>query len=158
VQFPYTATVIDECEQALDSAAIRGTSVEAYLVQYALVVAYAEIEDAIKAIIRTRLDIAAAPAVKTLLGKAVDKLYRGPKKESLSEFIACFGKNVADHFNSRLDPIQVTRYGNLITNRHEIAHKRGVHLTFDELKDAIHAAQIVVISFDEVIAAALSGD
>lgn len=135
----------------LDGGAIRGTAIEAYLVQFALIVAYAEIEQALRSSITTRLDAVPNEAVRSLLGRAVDRLYRGPKKESLSDFMGCLGKTVVDAFNTKLDPVHVTKYGNLISNRHEIAHNRGVNLTFDELKQAVAAAESILTSFDDII-------
>ena len=55
-----------------------------------------------------------------------------------------FGAENKAKLNSLINDSDVAVFNNAVSNRHEVAHKQGVQLTFRELKDAVLVAEKIL--------------
>jgi hypothetical protein len=53
---------------------------------------------------------------------------------------------------------EVTKYNNAVNNRHDVAHRSGVQVTFSELKDAVSAASSILQALASAIEPVVSAD
>lgn len=135
-----TQTVIDDCEVFLKNHNGLGSPVEAYLVQHALVVLCADVQQEIYKLVQDRANQLTDKQVSAFVGTVSKRVLRSVRKDELATFVSFFGAAERDKFNSLLDDAEVTRYNNAVSNRHDVAHKTGVQITFGELKLAKVAA------------------
>lgn len=130
-----------------------GSPIESYLVQHALVVLCAEIQQEIYEIVRVRAAQAEDQQLASFVSNAAQRVLRSVGKGELSGFVGYFGQKEKEKFNRLLDDAEVTKYNNAINNRHDVAHKSGVQVTFAELKDAVSAASNILQALAHAIEA-----
>jgi len=135
-----TQTVIDECELFLDNHNGFGSPVESYLVQHGLVVLCADVQQEIYKLVQERAEKLPDTQISSFVYATSKRVLRSVRKDELATFVEFFGKTEKEKFNSLLDDCDVTRYNNAVSNRHDVAHKTGVQITFGELKLAKTAA------------------
>lgn len=149
-----TSTVIEDCEAIVMNSAVTGSPIESYLVQHALVVLCAEMQQEIYKIVRQRADQTNDQQLSNFISKAAGRVLRSVGKTELAGFVGLFGQNEKEKFNQLLNETAVTKYNNAVNNRHDVAHKSGVQVTFSELKEAVVAAsgilQAIVASLEKV--------
>lgn len=146
-----TNAIIAEWERVasgLDSAEVE---IESYIVQHALIVLCAEVQQEIYRIVETRVDRRTEPDIAEFVGKASRKLLRSVGKSELASFVSFFGESKKVKLNEDLDERKVTQYNNAVANRHDVAHKSGVQITLSELKLAVAAASHVLDTIDQVV-------
>lgn len=146
-----TRTVIDDCEEFIGSSNVMGGPIESYLVQHALVILCAEVQQEVYGIVRTRATSLNDHQIESFVSIAATRVLRSVKKDELSGFVGYFGKTVKKKFNDLVDDREVTTYDNAVRNRHDVAHKTGVQVTFSELKLALAAAENILIAVAESI-------
>ncbi|MGK2870674.1 MAG: HEPN domain-containing protein [Alphaproteobacteria bacterium] len=139
-----TTAIIEQCEGLLSNSDIRGSPVESYLVQHALIVLCAEIQQEIYEIVRARAAQAEDNQLESFVLSASKRVLRSVGKSDLSSFVGHFGGAEKEKFNRLVDDYEVTKYNNAVSNRHDIAHKNGVQVTFSELKEAVSAASKIL--------------
>jgi len=97
----------------------------------------------VKALLAENVD---PESIRLFLSSAGRSLVRGVKKSAIAGFVKYFGKDAKQKFDDCLKnkEQEVTHYGNAIENRDSVAHKQGVQVTFSEIKQAVHAAEIIL--------------
>jgi len=146
-----TLTAIEECEEHLNGSGAFGSSIESYLTQHILILLSADIQQAIYSIVNER---AAKPndlALEMFVVSASKRILRSVMKEDIAKLSAMFGNECKTLLNSIIEDVDVTTYNNAIANRHDIAHKTGVNITFKELKKAVSAALKLIYAFKQSI-------
>jgi len=135
-----TQSLIEDCEAFLIEKDALGSAIESYLVQHALVVMCAEIQQEICLIAEKRAAEISDSQIESFVGSASRRILRSVMKEELSSFVGHFGKEVKDKFNELCEDRTVTTYNNAVRNRHRVAHRSGAQVTLRELNDAKDAA------------------
>ena len=146
-----TKTIISECEKVTENSILSNTPIESYIVQHALVVLCAEIQQEIYSIVRHRTQLLNDQQMARFINEVASRVLRSVEKGELAGFAKNFGLEEKDKFNRLVDDKIVTTYNNAVSNRHNIAHKTGVQVTFTELKNAVSAAQEVLGAFSKAI-------
>ena len=135
-----TRAALGDCEKHLESTKAFGTEIESYLTQHLLVVFCAEIQQELYSIIDERANEIEDRGVRQFVSLSGRRVLRSVRKDEIASFLELWGTEVKDGFNSILDDKDVTIYNNAVQNRHDIAHKHGVHVSFKEVKEALDAA------------------
>ncbi len=150
-----TTAIIEDCESFVSNPEFMGSPIESYLVQHALVVLCAEIQQDIYEIVRERAARADDQQLASFVSNAAQRVLRSVGKSELAGFVGYFGQEEKKKFNALLDEAEVTKYNNAVNNRHDIAHRSGVQVTFSELKEAVSAAsnilQALALSIESVV-------
>lgn len=153
-----TTAIIEDCEAIVSNPEIMGSPIESYLVQHALVVLCAEIQQEVYEIVRARAAQADDQQLANFVSNAAQRVLRSVGKSELAGFVGHFGQEEKERFNQLVDDAEVTKYNNAVNNRHDVAHRNGVQVTFSELKDAVSAAsnilQALATSIEPTIPAA----
>lgn len=140
-----TKLAYESSMQHLKDSSSEGSDVESYLSQYLLVLMCAEMQVEVQKLVDER----ASRADKNLyeyISSSTNNLLRSVKSSELSGFLSRFGNDVKDLFTKDLDERAVSAYNNAVNNRHKVAHKDGVKVTFSEIEDAISASEEILKS------------
>lgn len=143
-----TTTIIADCESVVSNPDLMGSPIESYLVQHALIVLCAEIQQEVYEIVRNRAAYANDQQLTNFTSNTAKRVLRSVEKSELAGFVGHFGKEEKDRFNQLVDDTEVTKYNNAVSNRHDVAHRSGVHVTFSELKDAVFAASNILYALE----------
>lgn len=135
-----------------------GSPIESYLVQHALVVLCAEIQQEVYEIVRVRAAQTDDMQLASFVSNAAQRVLRSVGKSELAGFVGHFGQEEKAKFNELLDEAEVTKYNNAVNNRHDVAHRNGVQVTFSELKDAVSAASNILQALATSIGPAVRAD
>lgn len=139
-----TTAIIEDCEMIVSSPEVAGSPIESYLVQHALIVLCAEIQQEVYEIVRARAAQADDLQLASFVSGAAQRVLRSVGKSELAGFVGYFGQEEKEKFNQLLSDAEVTKYDNAVKNRHDVAHRSGVQVTFAELKDAVSAASNIL--------------
>jgi len=139
-----TRAAIDDCEKHLESTESFGTEIESYLTQHLLVIFCAEMQQELYNLIDERANGIEDRGVKQFVSLSGRRVLRSVRKDEIANFLELWGADVKEKFNSILDDKDVTIYNNAVLSRHDIAHKHGVHVSFQEVKDAVGAADNIL--------------
>jgi hypothetical protein len=141
-----TKNAIEECQKHLKDTEASGTIIESYLTQHLLVLLSADMQQAIYECLDKKAENVDPESIRLFLSSAGRSLVRGVKKSAIAGFVKYFGKDAKQKFDDCLKnkEQEVTHYGNAIENRDSVAHKQGVQVTFSEIKQAVHAAEIIL--------------
>jgi hypothetical protein len=147
---------MEECKAVLSNPKSSGSSIESYLVQYALIVLCAEIEEKVTDIVKNRAFLTCDESLANFVSTISRRVLRSVKKNELAGFVGYFGKKEQGKFNDFfMDDTgqkRVQSYDNAINARHSIAHGgSGVQVTFSELESAISVAQHILQAFEQSI-------
>ena len=153
-----TTAIIEDCEAVVSSPEVIGSPIESYLVQHALVVLCAEIQQEIYEIVRARAAQADDHQLANFVSNAAQRVLRSVGKSELAGFVGHFGQQEKTKFNELVDETEVTKYNNAVNNRHDVAHRSGVQVTFSELKDAVSAASNILQALAVAIEPAVRED
>lgn len=134
--FAEAEAAIRECEAHLQRTNSFNTVVESFLVQYLLVLICREYEVAVRQIISDRAARTGDAEVSEFVRSAVEQLIRSIRIGEISGALGRFGQSQKTRFQEfvRENPIVHTSYDTVINNRHLVAHREGVQITFNELK------------------------
>ena len=153
-----TTAIIEDCEVVVSSPEVNGSPIESYLVQHALVVLCAEIQQEIYEIVRVRAAQADDQQLANFVSNAAQRVLRSVGKSELAGFVGHFGREEQARFNQLVNDAEVTKYNNAVNNRHDVAHRSGVQVTFSELKDAVSAASNILQALASSIEPVASAD
>ncbi|MBV6503860.1 MAG: hypothetical protein AKCLJLPJ_01954 [Fimbriimonadales bacterium] len=148
--FPSIETAISDCEQHIDKTGVRGTPIEAYLAGFLLIHIYATFDQYVRKLCNDRCaasgdDPVAALALSTLRPR------RGEIKISdLGDILSRFDDNIKESFsNSVCGRPCHSAWDNLLTNRHDFAHKpKYPQVTVSDVRRFYADAHDVVREFE----------
>lgn len=142
------------CKSHLETTHSFNTEIEILLAGAVLVISYAEFESLVGEIIDTKFE---SMAISTDEDKSKEILkrewYRGILSSGLAEFLGHLGDQYKTEFNLKASQQQraVTFYNNIITNRHNLAHKSGSTITFREVESFYDEGHIVLDFFHDAL-------
>ena len=75
-------------------------------------------------------------SIRAFVGSCVSSVFRSVKSSEITELLNRFDMEYKERFKEKLDsdPVAVTFYNNIGTNRHSVAHTEGKIITFAEAK------------------------
>jgi hypothetical protein len=141
-----TRTHIDDCEKHLAKSGAFGTEIESYLTQYLVVILCADIQQEIYQLSERRAQIANDADITGYVSISARKILRSVGKGEIAKFVGMFGANQQKTLNASVNEVDVAKYNNAVTERHDVAHNNGSQITFRELKDAVEAAERILIA------------
>jgi hypothetical protein len=139
-----TYAAVQDCEEHLKASGAAGTEIESYLTQYLLIVLSADIQQEIYRLSEERTIAATDSGLSSFVGASARKILRSIGKSDIAKYLGMFGAECKEKLNSQLTDAEVTIYNNAVTDRHEVAHNRGVLISFTELKSAVLVAEKIL--------------
>jgi hypothetical protein len=120
---------------------------------------YSEMENKILEIVKNRLQHSGDQKLVNFLMNTQKRIIARLNKSDLAECAALFGEDVRDAFNGAVGPRDVTFYGNLITQRHSIAHSvegqlldwSTATLSLLDVEQGLEAAERMLTAFEASI-------
>lgn len=127
---------ISVCEAHLNSSKAARTQIESYLTQALLVLTCAAFEEQIETILEKRAITLKDANMARFFHSCVSAVFRSPKSSEIAGLLNRFGPRFKESFQKRAeaDPVAVTYYNNIVTNRHGAAHANLINCSFPELK------------------------
>jgi hypothetical protein len=151
-----TKAGIEDCARHLESSDAFGTEIESYLTQYLLVVLCADIQQEIYRLSEERASVAEDTALSSYVSSTARKVLRSVRKDEIATFVGMFGVESKKKLNSLIDDAEVTIFNNAVSNRHDVAHKHGSQITFQELRSAVLIAEKLLNAVDQCLIKASS--
>ena len=141
------------CESHLESTKTYNTEIESLLAGALLVIAYAEFETFVNDIIQDKAQSIETGIPPDLLRDDGSPGHRGMLTSQLSELIAYIGSEYKDRFKAKTTGNQraETFYNNIITNRHNLSHKSGSNVTYQEVNRFYEEGHVVLDYFREAL-------
>jgi len=128
-----------------------GTEIESYLTQYLLVVLCADVQQELYRLAEARASIANDQSLASFVAASSRKVLRSVGKKEIASFVEMFGSECKNKLNGRVDEASVSMYSNAVGYRHDVAHKQGSSISFRELKDAVRAAEHLLMATSEAL-------
>lgn len=122
------------CEEHLKKTGAKGTEIESILTKYLLVYICGAYETEIKNMITLRAARTGDKEIESFVKNTI-KMFRSLKIEDIKgSLLGRFSDGCKSLFDSKIHNTEAaTRYSNIITNRHLVAHGSEINITFDEL-------------------------
>jgi len=152
-----TNAAIEDCERHLESTESYGTEIESYLTQHILVLFCAEIQQEIYKMLNERASFSGDEGIRQFVAASAPMILRSVQKDHLANLAALFGQDAKEQFNSMLDDKDVTSYNNAVRDRHDVAHKHGAQVSFEEVRKAVESAIRILESLRMVIYLSVAG-
>jgi hypothetical protein len=120
---------------------------------------YSEMELKVLAMVRARMAVAGDPKLSNLIEASKRGILSRIKKVDLAECAGLFGSDVRAAFNASVTPQDATLYGNLITQRHAVAHSEDgqlvdwtvATLSLVDVENGLGAAERLIEAFEAAI-------
>src|SRR5712692_6741601 len=150
---PLAQEVIDVCRQHLTTTNSFATEIEAFLVQYLLVVICGEYEQTIESFIEQRAERAGDDHLTAFVKAAAGTRFRNPKTSDISGLLGWFSSDLKDAFSERIKDTPALRaFDTIVANRHAVAHQGGnLQLTFRELCDRFEESKLVLAEVKAIL-------
>jgi hypothetical protein len=151
-----TKSGIEDCARHLNSADAFGTEIESYLTQHLLVVLCADIQQEIYRLSEERASLANDAALSSYVSATARRVLRSVQKSDIAKFVGMFGADSKARLNSLIEDSEITIFNNAVFDRHDVAHKQGSQITFQELQRAVTVAEKLLSAVDECLRAPLA--
>jgi len=150
---------LEKCEEHLISASAFGTEIESLLTQSLIVLMCAEFEQTIENIVAEKCSSITDKSIKEFLASCIGAVFRSVSSSEIAGLLNRFGPTHKAIFKQKTEnnPVAVTFYNNIVTNRHRVAHAEGSNLTFREAKQFYEKGHVVLDFFREALLAEAGG-
>jgi hypothetical protein len=137
----------------LAATGVAGTEIENLLTRSLLVLICAEFEEKIEAMIQERCSRIPDQSIREFVASCVDAVFRSVKSNEMAGLLKRFGGDCKDKFTRKANanPVAVTFYNNIVTNRHGVAHTTGGNTTFPEVKRFYEQGHVVLDYFRDAL-------
>ena len=144
---------LERCDEHLTAASAYGTEIESLLTQSLLVLMCAEFERAIESLVQEKCSSVTDGSIREFLGSCVGAVFRSVKSSEIAGLLNRFGPTYKESFKQKMEenPVAVTFYNNIVTNRHGVAHSEGSNATFREVKQFYEQGHVVLDFFREAL-------
>jgi hypothetical protein len=146
---------ITECTKHLTEKNAFGTEIEAYLTRYLLLLIFASFEEVLETAFISRAERSGDSFTAEYFKSEMPHKLQNVKISKLTELFKKFGSIYSTKFSDEVVVAlqrEVTAYGNIIRNRHMVAHEtRFPQMTFNELKNSYSDSKIVINKIIEII-------
>ena len=144
-----------ECETHLKNTDSFGTEVEAYLTRYLLLLISAHFEENLEEAFIIRAAASGDSFVSEYFKNDIPNQLKSVGITKLNNFIKKFGIDYSNKFKEKIiDELdrEVTAYGNIIKNRHLVAHETTEpQITFYELVGAYNDSKKIIDKIKEIL-------
>lgn len=147
--------ILEVAERHLQNEAANSPDValiSSYLAQVAAVTFYAEMEQRLHEIVKSRLMIAGDEKLAHFIGKTKESIVKRVKKSEIADTAAMFGDQCKVSFSNKFTDAEITIYTNIIIDRHQSAHGSGGGVTISDVKVAFPIAERILDALSEAIA------
>lgn len=144
---------INECKKHLQQKEAFGTEIEAFLTRYLLILISSSFEEELEKIFIERVNISRDTfLIEYFRGEIPNKL-KSVGISKLSQFVSRFGNKYSEKFKSEISGTrEATLYGNLIRNRHLVAHEtQEPTMTFNEVVNAYQESKVIIDKIKKII-------
>jgi hypothetical protein len=150
MHLPVVENAIATCKAHLEKTGDQEPEVAAYLTQYLLILIYSEWEKKIKEIVAKRADRTADVHLSSFVKSAIDRV--DIRFSDLKGLLGKFGSDYKEAFSKRVKLETERTYGNIINNRHDVAHgRRPSTMTFSELQKQFEGSLKVLDAFEKAL-------
>jgi hypothetical protein len=146
-----TSALVEDCKNHLVESDASGTEIESYLTQFILIVLCADIQQTLYSIVETHATKSNDKKFANFANASKERLLRSVGKGDVAKFAGLFGAATESIFNENLDEKEISAYGAAVNNRHDVAHKSGVNVTFKEVTNALKIAIKMLEAFDKAL-------
>lgn len=146
MRIPKVDEAISACQQHLRVTKSEGTEIEALLTRALLVLTCSAFEEEIERMIETRTQSLGDVPMQVFFRSCVGAVFRSTQSAEIAGLLGRFGSQFKDSFGRRakVDPVAVTFYNNIVTNRHGVAHTQGLNCTLNELRSFYDKGHVVL--------------
>lgn len=126
---------IERCEQHL-SVAGSIDKIEDFLAQFLLVIICSEFENKFRELITERCSSITDKPIKDYIGNCTSRVSRSLSLKNVSGTLNLFGEMHKEEFKRRRNENKLAEdmYSNIVTNRHNVAHRAGSNATLKDVK------------------------
>lgn len=152
MQFTRLDNAVAVCKKHLEDTGTQNTEIESYLVGYLLISISSEFECIIEAMVNQRAARAGDGHLSSFVRAAADRIIRSVKIDELSGLLNHFDPSCKKQFID--DPQKQAKqvgYGNIVLNRHSVAHATGTSMTFGELEIAYQDSKELMDCFGKCL-------
>jgi hypothetical protein len=144
---------LEECGKHLASTGAQGTEIESLLTRSLLVLMCSEFEQKIESIVQEKCASIKDSSLQEFFGSCVGAVFRSVKSSEMAGLLNRFGGDYKETFRMKTDanPVAVTFYNNIVTNRHGVAHSDGGNVTFIEVKKFYEQGHVILDYFRETL-------
>ncbi len=143
---------IEDCQIHLTNSNAFGTEIEAYLTQYLLILISATIEEEIEKIVAMRASKTKDWHIESFVNSACGDMYRSYSSGTIAGLLGRFGSDYKEKFKYKVGGLKAQQlYDNIISERHDTAHKSGSNITLHELVNSYEEGHIVLDAFYEIM-------
>lgn len=137
---------IELCKEHLERTNSLGSPVEAFFVQYLLVIICAEYEQTIESLVEKRAARIGDPEITSFIRSATGRLFRSTHLSDIGGLLGRFSGQVKDSFMGDVRDTEAHRsLDTIVSNRDAVAHGAGsVQLTFAELVTSYQASKTIL--------------
>lgn len=120
---------------------------------------YSEMEMKVVEMVKRRLSAAGDIKIANLIANTQSRIFTRLNKSDLAECASLFGDDVKNAFNAAVSDSDVTYYGNLVTQRHSVAHSQDgqlldwvtATLSLTDVEQGLAAAERLLTAFESSI-------
>lgn len=142
--------IIDVCKEHVDKTGSQGSLIENILIRFLIVHICGEYEKEIKRIIVERAKKTGDKELASYLART--KGIKALTVHSMKgDVLGKFNPQYVELFDSIVPAESITRYSNIVTNRHSIAHGTPVQMSFDEVVLSHSRAKDVLSAFAKIL-------
>jgi hypothetical protein len=152
MEFTRLDNAIAVCKQHLAETGLEESEIASYLVGYLIVIISAEYECAIEAMINMRAARTGDSHIMSFVEMAASKIIRSVEVDQLTGFLGHFDVQCKEAFKAdQAKQAAQAQYGNIIINRHNVAHATGTNMTFKELEAAYAESKKILDCFGKCL-------
>lgn len=157
MSLPSVDHVIGACKSHIHEAELQGSEMESYLADYLLVVVCAAFEEEIERLIQDRIRKSKDKSLESLCMSCISAVFRSVKSSEIAGLLNRFGEEYKTLFASKLkdNEAAVSRFNNIVINRHKVAHSEGSNMTFEEVVRSYSEGSLVLNALSETLDATL---
>lgn len=125
--------------------------IESYFVQYLLIRFYSEMEEAIKSIIKRRVEKCGDEKLASYVTKSNESMMKRIKKAEINDFLKLFACGDGDIIGDLCGDRNLQPYFDAITNRHLTSHSDGGSMTLAEFSQSIECAELILEKVEHIL-------
>lgn len=149
-----TAQLLETVERHLSVVSddnVDKAEISAYFARIASITLFADMENQIKLTFHSRLSRVDDGRVTNFIYNTHEGMFRRAKRKEISDSVALFGPECKDAFGRRISEVDLTKYANVVSERHMTAHGPGGSVTIAEVREAVAVAELILEAVSEAI-------
>lgn len=155
MQLIRTSFIIETAERhiaGIEQTNLDRTAISIYLARTAAISFFGEMEERVKSVVAARLRDGGDGKLANFLSKTNEGVLKRMKRSEIADTVALFGDDCKITFKEILGEEDLTKYHNVISDRHETAHGIGGDVTLAEVREAVAIGERILIALRDCIA------